>query len=170
MRGTGTNGAGNALRMKGGLGLHQFAHLEESYVKVGQRVKRGHKLAKMGHTGYTIPDGEAGAHLHYWLLLHNGSYVYPPTLYTDKFIRGDEMAADKLTRAEVKLYYMTAYRVREPQVNQDFVKAFTGKTLQSMEQFVWQDPSYKREFKKTNSPPATAGYEAVTETLYKKKG
>lgn len=79
-RGSGTNSAGNALRMAGKTGMHQFAHLEESYVRIGQQVKQGQKLAKMGYTGYTIPKGPAGRHLHYWILTPKG-YVYPPTLY-----------------------------------------------------------------------------------------
>ena len=89
-RGSGTSDAGNCLRMTGSKGLHQFAHLERSYVKKGDKVVRGQKLAKMGYTGYTIPSGPAGAHLHYWILTPNG-YIYPPKLYKDKFIKEQEM-------------------------------------------------------------------------------
>lgn len=83
-RGSGKLDAGNCLRLRGKTGLHQYAHLEESYVKVGQKVKRGQKLAKMGHTGYTIPAGPNGRHLHYWIYTGTG-YKYPPNLYKDKF-------------------------------------------------------------------------------------
>lgn len=82
--------AGNALRFRGATGLHQFAHLEKSYVKAGDKVKRGQPLAKMGYTGYTIPKGPGGAHLHYWVQTPNG-YVYPENLYNETFIKiGEE--------------------------------------------------------------------------------
>lgn len=98
-RGSGKGDAGNALRLRGKTGLHQFGHLEESYVAVGQKVTRGQKLAKMGYTGYTQPDNvPAGAHVHYWVLTNSG-YVYPPTLYKEKFIKGD--APMKPTKSEV---------------------------------------------------------------------
>ena len=80
VRGTGTSSAGNVLRIAGATGMHSFCHLSESYVAVGSTVKRGQKIAKMGYTGYTIPAGVAGTHLHYYVLTPNG-YVYPPTLY-----------------------------------------------------------------------------------------
>lgn len=79
-RGSGTNSAGNVLRLAGATGMHSFCHLEVSYVKVGATVVAGQKLAMMGYTGYTIPSGAAGRHLHYYILTPNG-YVYPPTLY-----------------------------------------------------------------------------------------
>lgn len=85
--------AGNQLRMQGATGLHAFSHLEKSLVKVGATVKRGQKIAVMGHTGYTIPDGPLGAHLHYWIKTPSG-YVYPPTLYKDKFIKGEPMVTN----------------------------------------------------------------------------
>lgn len=82
-RGSGKLDAGNCLRMKGANGLHQFAHLSKSLVSPGQVVKRGQAIAVMGATGYTIPAG--AKHLHYWIQRPNGSYVYPPTLYTEAF-------------------------------------------------------------------------------------
>lgn len=83
-RGSGELDAGNCLRGKGANGLHQFAHLEETYFKRGT-VKKGERIAKMGHTGYTIPKGINGRHLHYWLKTPNGTYVYPPTRYKEPF-------------------------------------------------------------------------------------
>ncbi|CAN5693249.1 hypothetical protein BH23PAT2_BH23PAT2_08260 [soil metagenome] len=85
-RGTGRNDAGNTLRLNGATGLHQFAHLEVSYVAVGSKVKRGQKLAKMGYTGFTIPTGAGGRHLHYWVKTPKG-YVYPPNLVNQSFIK-----------------------------------------------------------------------------------
>lgn len=79
-RGSGTSDAGNVLRLAGKTGMHSFCHLSKSLVTVGQTVTQGQKIAVMGYSGYTIPSGAAGAHLHYYVLTPNG-YVYPPTLY-----------------------------------------------------------------------------------------
>src|SRR5690606_10553432 len=111
-RGSGVNDAGNALRIRGATGLHQFAHLSESFIKAGDKVKRGQPIARMGYTGYVQPPGEAGKHLHYWIQRPDGSYVYPPTLYKDKFIKvpvtgGSEVA----NTAQVKnLYRLGLFR------------------------------------------------------------
>lgn len=83
-RGSGRSNAGNALRMNGAHGLHQFAHLERILITPGQSVKKGQAIAIMGYTGYTIPAGPAGRHLHWWIL-KNGVYTYPPTLVTEAF-------------------------------------------------------------------------------------
>ena len=83
-RGTGTNSAGNVLRIQGATGMHSLCHLETSYVSPGQTVTKGQRVAKMGYTGYTIPSGPAGTHLHYYVLTPVG-YKYPPTLYTESF-------------------------------------------------------------------------------------
>lgn len=79
-RGVGKNNAGNCLRMRGKNGLHQFAHLKGILIKPGQSVAKGQAIAVMGDTGYA-----QGKHLHYWIQRSNGSYVYPPSLYTEKF-------------------------------------------------------------------------------------
>lgn len=82
-RGSGTSDAGLALRARGAHGLHQFAHTEETYF-TGGTVKKGQRIAKMGYTGYTIPSGPNGRHLHWWIQTPNG-YVYPPSLITEPF-------------------------------------------------------------------------------------
>ena len=102
-RGSDKNDAGNCLRMTGSKGLHQFAHLERSYVKKGDKVVRGQKIAKMGYTGYTIPSGPAGAHLHYWILTPNG-YIYPPKLYKDKFRKESDMLTAQVAGIIVRFY------------------------------------------------------------------
>lgn len=103
-RGSGMSDAGLALRMRGANGLHQFAHTETSYVRVGQRVSKGQKLAKMGYTGYTIPKGPAGRHVHWWISTPSG-YKYPPSLVNEPFNQpqgGSEVAnrtqVDKIYR------------------------------------------------------------------------
>ncbi len=79
-RGSGTSDAGNVLRLATKTGMWNFCHLERSLVSVGQQVSEGQQLAVMGYTGYTIPKGPAGAHLHCFILTPKG-YVYPPTLF-----------------------------------------------------------------------------------------
>lgn len=70
---------GNNLQMEGKTGRHGFCHLESASVKVGDKVKQGQPLGKMGYTGLTIPTGPNGRHLH-WVLYRNGEYVYPVNL------------------------------------------------------------------------------------------
>ena len=63
-RGSGTSDAGNVLRLTTATGIWSSCHLERSLVSVGQQVSEGQQLAVMGYTGYTIPKGPAGRHLH----------------------------------------------------------------------------------------------------------
>ena len=42
-----------------------YAHLSGVVVKPGQSVSQGDIIGYMGHTGYTIPKGPAGCHLHF---------------------------------------------------------------------------------------------------------
>lgn len=86
---------GKRLKLRGATGEHGFCHNEAIYVKVGQEVKRGQKLARMGYTGYTEPDNvPAGTHVH-WILSKNGQWVYPPSLVNESFIKqGDAMTAE----------------------------------------------------------------------------
>lgn len=101
-RGTGKSDAGMVLRLKGKTGMHSFCHLEKAYVKPGDTVKEGQKIAKMGYTGYTIPEGPGGAHLHYYVLTPNG-YVYPPKLY-DK-----EKESKKMYKGKTAKQWYTDY-------------------------------------------------------------
>lgn len=74
---------GNLLRGVGKTGTHTFCHLERETVKVDQRVKKGQVIGIMGYSGYTIPSGPAGRHLHYYVKTDKG-YVYPPKLITEE--------------------------------------------------------------------------------------
>lgn len=86
---------GKRMWMVGKTGRSGFCHIETYYVKLGQSVKRGQKLAKMGYTGYTIPSGPGGRHLHQVLYI-NGVYVYPPSKVNQSFIKlGDEVKPTK---------------------------------------------------------------------------
>lgn len=77
---------GLRLELTGASGRHGFCHNELTLVSVGAKVKRGQKLAKMGYTGYTIPSGVRGRHVH-WVIQQNGVYVYPPSLVNQSFIK-----------------------------------------------------------------------------------
>lgn len=65
--------------------------------------------------------------------------------------KGLDMSKEALTKAEVELIYMEAYRVPQTQVNPDVVKAFTGKTLQELIQFIWKDATFQKLFNQGNS-------------------
>ncbi|MEW6266104.1 MAG: M23 family metallopeptidase [Thermodesulfobacteriota bacterium] len=67
-----TSGYGMILVINHGYGVvTRFAHISQSYVVEGQRVRRGEKIAAVGATGRTT-----GTHLHYEVIL-NGIPVNP---------------------------------------------------------------------------------------------
>jgi len=76
---------GNNLQITSGGNVHGFCHLERATVAVGQWVSKGQVVGIMGYTGYTIPAGAAGRHLH-WVVRRNGVYVYPPNLVNESSI------------------------------------------------------------------------------------
>lgn len=75
---------GNNLQLTAGNRVHGFCHLQNALVTVGQKVTKGQKIGIMGYTGYTIPKGPAGRHLH-WIIRVDNSYIYPPSLVTEPF-------------------------------------------------------------------------------------
>lgn len=78
---------GKRLKLRGAHGEHGFCHNDTILVKAGDAVLRGQKLAKMGYTGYTVPDNvPAGAHVH-WVLNRNGVWTYPLELVDEAFIK-----------------------------------------------------------------------------------
>lgn len=107
-RGSGTSDAGLALRMRGANGLHQFGHTSESLVPVGAKVKRGQPIFVMGHTGYTIPSGPAGAHCHWWIQTPKG-YVYPPNLINEPFMKLGSGGGTPMTQAEAEAIAAAVY-------------------------------------------------------------
>lgn len=98
--------AGLQIQMQGKTGRHGFAHTDPNHklVKVGQKVKKGQKIGRMGYTGYTIPAGPGGTHLHQTLRLPSGTYVYPPSKVTEPF-GGEEMVTKHGVQVLYRFYY-----------------------------------------------------------------
>lgn len=96
-RGNTATGRGNEVRIVDGSTEVRYCHLDEIYVKNGQRVEQGQQIGTCGWTGYVIPKSQAGAHLHFELLLSG--------VYTDfeKYMKGGSM--DAATRQDVTDIY-----------------------------------------------------------------
>lgn len=115
------NDAGLALRVIGDTGLHQFAHCEKTILKKGT-AKRGEPIAVIGHTGYTKPPGAKGAHVHWWILQDDGSYVYPPSKVNQKFKK--ELGMVKPSEGQVKNWFKW-WLSKEPTAKQ--IKYYTAR-------------------------------------------
>jgi len=113
---------GNLLRAKGKTGTHSFCHLASYKVRVGQRVSEGQVIGIMGYSGYTIPSGPAGRHLHWYIMTSKG-YVYPPTLYKTSS-KGEIMDTNNKVQS---MYYL----LRGKKATTGEVAGHRGKTYQS---------------------------------------
>lgn len=150
---------GNRLVLVSGANRHAFCHLEKPLVSVGQNVKRGQPLGVMGYTGYTIPSGPGGRHLHHVIQV-NGTYVYPPSLVNESFIKGGDMLPEDQRYMSVRMAQQaepTASQVSE-QTWANTANAITalwnsfGKTIYdnrvndgditNMLRFAYQNPNY----------------------------
>lgn len=135
-RGSGTSDAGLALRARGAHGLHQFAHTERTYF-TGGAVKKGARIARMGYTGYTIPDNvPAGTHLHWWIQTPNG-YVYPPSLITEPF-GGSQGGSEMAASAEIVTNIYRAVLQREPDAGG--LQTYTGRPVDSVFNAIYNSP------------------------------
>ena len=86
-------GRGNYIIVNHNIGGYytEYMHLATSYVKPGQVVSRGQRIAAMGNTGYVVPtppygsSSYAGTHLHYGLWIghpdRGGRAINPMSLY-----------------------------------------------------------------------------------------
>lgn len=135
---------GKRLKLKGATGEHGFCHNDTIYVKVGQSVKRGQKLAKMGYTGLTDPDNvPAGTHVH-WILNINGLWVYPPSKVNQPFIKlGATVSTDKLTLTEADALYLLAFGPKR-HIDAAGRKATVGRPLMEQIQRLRRSAEYKK--------------------------
>lgn len=74
--GSGVNNAGLVVQIGDTNNGHRLCHLNKYVVKAGQTVKEGQLVGYMGYTGFTIPTGIGGTHLH-WIMFKNGTRVNP---------------------------------------------------------------------------------------------
>lgn len=79
--GSGTSNAGLVVEVTAGSRTHRLCHLDSAAVKRGTKVKEGQLVGYMGHSGFTIPSGRKGTHLH-WYLLVDGQRVDPQRYVT----------------------------------------------------------------------------------------
>ena len=49
-----------------------YAHMNETTRTTGERVQAGEVIGEVGFTGFVVPEGPAGAHLHWQLSAHSG--------------------------------------------------------------------------------------------------
>ena len=149
---------GNNLKFRSldGLHRHGFCHLESADVKAGDKIRRGQVLGVMGYTGYTIPMGPNGRHLH-WVVSLNGVYVYPPMLINEPFKKGDIVLEDGELDRLIK-----GMLGREPTAeelgNQDF-KNNPGLAIQTL----WENGG-KQRFANPNPK-----FKKVTKELYERE-
>ena len=75
--GSGLNNAGNVVQIGNPAGnAHRLCHLDSYIVKNGQTVTEGQVVGYMGYTGYVLPPGKLGTHLH-WIMFRAGKRVNP---------------------------------------------------------------------------------------------
>lgn len=112
---------GNAVHLWVDNRHHAFCHTSTYLVSDAQQVQKGDKLAVMGYTGYVVPSGPSGTHLH-WALAVDNTLIDPLSQVTEKFMQGEgnPNAGDvdnaylainnrKATDQEKQLYTMKAW-------------------------------------------------------------
>lgn len=88
-------GGGNVIAINHGGYTSTVSHLQTIFVKVGQYVRKGEVIGLSGYTGYTVPAGPLGAHVHFEILAHpynwfNGGYygrVDPAPYITEAYFQ-----------------------------------------------------------------------------------
>lgn len=85
--GSGTSDAGLVVQIgTSATEMHRLCHLDSYIVKAGQVVQAGQVVGYMGYTGYTIPSGIGGTHLH-WVMWRNGVRVDGTKYVTNTGVR-----------------------------------------------------------------------------------
>jgi hypothetical protein len=84
---------GNGIYMYSGPNqFHGMLHTSQYLVRDGQQVIEGQPIAVMGYSGYVVPAGPLGMHLH-WCVKQNGVFIDPLTLITPG--KGGKEVADQ---------------------------------------------------------------------------
>lgn len=69
--------AGNYVRILHPNGVVTFyGHLSKAIVSPGQKVSQGQIIGYIGHTGYTVPAGPQGCHLHFEVIGAKNPFAY----------------------------------------------------------------------------------------------
>jgi hypothetical protein len=76
-----TNDMGQALHLWAGNRHHALCHTSQRLVPNGAVVKQGQKIGVMGFSGWVVPAGPAGTHLH-WALAVDGKLIDPLSTVT----------------------------------------------------------------------------------------
>lgn len=75
--GSGTSNAGLVVQIGNPSGnAHRLCHLDGYVVKKNDKVKEGQLVGYMGYTGFVLPPGKLGTHLH-WIMFRGGKRVDP---------------------------------------------------------------------------------------------
>lgn len=97
--GSGTSDAGLVVQIgNSATEMHRLCHLDSYIVRVGDRVSEGQIVGYMGYTGYTIPAGINGTHLH-WVMWKNGVRVDGRNYVTRQGVAMNQEAGTELYRS-----------------------------------------------------------------------
>lgn len=76
---------GNSIILKAAPPNHathtMYCHLDKILVREGQYVKAGQQIGTMGCTGYVLPEGTGGTHLHWEMFIDYSEGEYPPNTF-----------------------------------------------------------------------------------------
>lgn len=140
----------------GGLNIHALAdsiagnrHPNLKYIISNRRILGAWTGWKWAYYAGSDPHD---THIHISVGVGPDGQSTQPYDDTIKWNIGGNVATDSLTKEEIILAFAQQYDVPEDKVNQDVVKAFTGKPLGQYLNFVKNDPSYQAHFKAVNTP------------------
>lgn len=123
--------------------FHGMLHASKYLVADNAQVSEGQAIAVMGETGFA-----QGVHLH-WCVKRGNVFIDPMKLVSNN---GGEVMLDK---QQIIVIYDLAFDTEDYQVNPDVIKAFTGKPVNELLNFLHSDPSWIAHKEKVNNPPAS---------------
>ena len=147
--------AGNVVVLESSDGLRRwhYCHGQALEVTVGQQLSQGHVIGHVGHTGWTIPAGPSGAHLHLWAEEWLGDWArrWPSDIYAEDEMSELEELKQRVDALEAALAAVvqpgTANIVTQGNITledagrdpSDPVKLFLGKLAEHGLYFFWQN-------------------------------